>query len=84
MKKRAESEQSGLWGYETSSGIIPLPQLSHGEKTQKEKKKLRFHAVNFAALQTGLSGKCGAIRLADEYKCSLSFDCENTKIIAGH
>lgn len=30
----AEIVQSGLWGYETSSGSFPLPQLSHGEKTK--------------------------------------------------
>lgn len=34
IKMGAVSVQSGLWGYETSSGNIPQPQLSHGEKTK--------------------------------------------------
>lgn len=46
-EKGAQSVQSGLWGYETSSGNIPQPRLSHGGN---DKKKLGFYAVNFAAL----------------------------------
>lgn len=44
-EQRAETVQTGLWGYETSSGNIPQPQLSHGEKT-----KSYLYAVNFIAL----------------------------------
>jgi len=54
MKKSAESVQSGLWGYETSSGNIPL--FSYTEKT-----KTFFDAVNFTALYTGLRSKCNTV-----------------------
>lgn len=57
--------EDGLWGYETSSGDIPLPHLSHGWKKRREKKRreVGFYAVNFAAALTGLRGKRGAARL---------------------